>query len=85
MANWTHEQVSLRDYGGQPSVRMRFRLVSDSSVTDDGWYIDDVEVRETQERGSIHGTVTYNGAGIPGIPLRLRFYDGASWNTAASR
>ena len=83
LTDWTHEQVSLRDYGGQASVRIRFHLVSDSIVTDDGWYVDDVEVRETQEEGSIHGTVTYNGAGIPGIPLRLRFYDGASWNTAA--
>jgi len=32
----------------------------------------------------IYGRVSYNGATAPGIELNLRFYDGASWSTAAT-
>lgn len=32
----------------------------------------------------IYGRVTYNGTATPGIELNLRFYNGASWSTAAT-
>jgi uncharacterized repeat protein (TIGR01451 family) len=78
---WTQKQVSLRDYAGQPSVRIRFRLISDGSVTEDGWTIDDVEVREMGGQGSVYGAVTYNEEPVSDIGLRLRFYDGGAWST----
>jgi uncharacterized repeat protein (TIGR01451 family) len=80
---WTHKQISLRDYAGQPSVRIRFRLRTDGSITHDGWTIDDVEVREMADQGSVYGTVTYNEEPISNIGLRLRFYDGGAWSTLA--
>lgn len=42
--SWKTEDLSLDAYSGQRFVRVRFRLVSDESVTFDGWYIDDVAV-----------------------------------------
>lgn len=41
---WEREQLELEDVAGQGDVRIRFRLITDGSVTDDGWYLDDVTV-----------------------------------------
>ena len=41
---WVQKTVSLSTYVGQSQVRLRFRLQSDSGVTGDGWYVDDVAV-----------------------------------------
>lgn len=43
LATWTQVTFDLSSYAGQ-TVAIRFQLTSDSSVTDDGWYIDDIEV-----------------------------------------
>ena len=37
-------QIDLSEYGRQPTVWLRFRLVTNGSGAYDGWYIDDVEV-----------------------------------------
>ena len=42
--NWTSRTVSLASFYGQ-QVLVRFRLVSDASVTADGAYVDDVQIR----------------------------------------
>ena len=42
-ATWTQVSYSLAAYSGQ-NVQIRFRLTSDSSVTHDGWYVDDVSI-----------------------------------------
>jgi hypothetical protein len=36
--------LPLDDFVGTPDFKLRFRLNSDSYVTEDGWYIDDVEI-----------------------------------------
>ena len=36
--------LDLGAYAGNPGVKVRFRLQSDSSVVQDGWYLDDVRV-----------------------------------------
>jgi len=79
------EQVDLGGYAGQPVVQLRFRLTSDYQTTYDGWYVDDVDVREASTQGSIFGTVTYDGQASPGIPVELLLYDygGATGNVAA--
>ncbi len=43
-AAWQNHVLDLSAYAGQPDVRIRFRLQTDSSVTRPGWSIDDVRV-----------------------------------------
>jgi Mg-chelatase subunit ChlD len=40
---WSRAVIDLSPYRGQ-TIRLRFRLTTDASVTRDGWYIDDVTV-----------------------------------------
>ena len=40
---WVQEEISLADFVGE-SIYLRFRLVSDNYVREDGIYIDDLEV-----------------------------------------
>ncbi|MBT8764221.1 hypothetical protein KFV02_09780, partial [Desulfohalobiaceae bacterium Ax17] len=42
--DWAKQTVSLNSYAGLSNLLLRFRLITDSSVTYDGWYIDDVEI-----------------------------------------
>lgn len=39
--DWVHESIDLSSYAGE-KIRLRFRLVTDSFVVEDGWYIDNV-------------------------------------------
>jgi hypothetical protein len=82
---WVEEQVDLSSYAGQPSVQLLFRLTADYQDTLDGWYVDDVDVREASTQGGIFGTVTYRGQASPGIlvELVLADYGGATGNVAA--
>lgn len=41
--NWVKQSINLSAYNSQTDLRLRFRLVTDYSVTYDGWYIDDVQ------------------------------------------
>jgi hypothetical protein len=41
---WTAEEVDLSLFAGQPDVRLRFRVTSDSGLQRDGWLLDDVRV-----------------------------------------
>jgi hypothetical protein len=43
-AGWTQETLALPALDSQPNVAFRFRMQSDGGVTDDGWYIDDVDL-----------------------------------------
>ena len=43
-STWTSVAFDLSAFDGEPSVQVRFRLVTDPSVTFDGWYVDDVRV-----------------------------------------
>lgn len=42
--DWTQTSVNLTAYAGQ-TVQFRFRMATDSSVSREGWYVDDVVVR----------------------------------------
>jgi hypothetical protein len=44
--NWPWAQVtlSLGDFVGSANFKVRFRFDSDSYITEDGWYVDDVEI-----------------------------------------
>ncbi len=41
---WVAESLSLVDYCGTANFKLRFRFASDSYVTADGWYVDDVTI-----------------------------------------
>jgi hypothetical protein len=41
---WTEETIDLTPYVGESNVKIRFRLRTDNSNEQDGWYIDDVTV-----------------------------------------
>lgn len=45
-AAWHAVQIDLSAYAGQATVKLRFRLVTDATVTQDGWTIDDIVVDE---------------------------------------
>jgi carboxypeptidase T len=40
--NWSKASIALPGLDGMASARVRFRLTSDSWITADGWYIDDI-------------------------------------------
>jgi len=42
-SSWVKKVYSLSSYSGQ-TVRIRFRFISDYSITQEGWYVDDVLV-----------------------------------------
>jgi hypothetical protein len=44
---WTSATVDLSPFAGQPTVQIAFQVFSNSSITRDGWYIDDVVVAAT--------------------------------------
>jgi hypothetical protein len=44
--SWIREQIDLSALAGYNDVRIRFRIVTDSTVAQDGWYIDDVLIAE---------------------------------------
>ncbi len=39
--DWVQERIELSAYAGQ-QIQIRFRLMTDGSVTEDGWYVDDI-------------------------------------------
>jgi hypothetical protein len=43
---WTSATVDVSPFAGQPTVQIAFQVFSNSSITRDGWYIDDVVVAE---------------------------------------
>lgn len=42
-SNWSEETYDLSSYAGE-TVNIRFRLDTDGSVTEEGWYVDDISV-----------------------------------------
>lgn len=43
LPNWVTEEIDLGNYTGR-SILMRFKLVSDSYLNKDGWYVDDIGI-----------------------------------------
>ena len=46
--NWQSQQIDLTPYAGSTAL-IRFRLKSNGSVQDDGWYIDDVSITDNSQ------------------------------------
>jgi len=71
--NWVQESFDLAAYAGQ-QVQIRFRLASDSWVTGDGWYLDDIQLEILDANANIPpyissvstlGTQSYTGTSYP--------------------
>jgi hypothetical protein len=75
-STWTQESLALPEADNQPSVTFRFRLESDSGVTADGWYIDDVEL------SYVPFECTYPVA-TPGVPVLVAPPNGTMTATQA--
>jgi hypothetical protein len=75
---WSFQQLSLASYAGK-KIKLRFRLNSAYGGTD-GWYVDDVEIRETDlaptasiDAGS-QSAVTAEPTGCDGAPVAGRYF-----------
>lgn len=86
---WTLQSFDLSAWAGQ-TARVRFRFISDGSVNDEGWYIDDVwctpvlgvaerhgpsALRLNPTRNPVTGSATINYQLPPGIFASLAIYD----------
>ncbi len=69
-ANWVSCLVDLSAYVGEPDVRFRFRLATDGSVTQDGFWVDDFQVQVTTEDDG--GTT--DAADVPTLTASVRAY-----------
>lgn len=43
--SWNSRSLDISSIAGNANARVRFRLSTDFSVTEDGWHVDDIEVR----------------------------------------
>ncbi|MGC8895038.1 MAG: T9SS type A sorting domain-containing protein [candidate division WOR-3 bacterium] len=64
--SWQEVSVSLSAYAGRPSVMIRWRLTSDSSVQYDGWFIDDVRILNGPTGATNLYATSFEGGGNPG-------------------
>ncbi len=89
----SREQLDLTPFSGQSDVRIRFRLVTDSSVVMDGWYVDDVLMAEAPAPVTLAATLTNrNSAALAWTPsaapdfaayqLYRSLTPGVDWRTA---
>ncbi|WP_179131217.1 Ig-like domain-containing protein [Candidatus Entotheonella palauensis] len=49
--SWTRAQIDLRAFAGESSIQIYFQVVSNATVTADGWYIDDVQIANEASPG----------------------------------
>jgi hypothetical protein len=50
--NWSNVRIHLFDFAGQ-QITIRFRLYTNESNYYDGWYVDDVEVKDEQAQFAV--------------------------------
>jgi hypothetical protein len=65
-STWSKATIDLTTYASQ-SIMLRFRLKTDSSISYDGWYIDDISIEAI-----VMGTETYietRNFSLPAIPV----------------
>ena len=62
-AEWQSESESIMVPTNSQQMQLRFRLSSDNFVTQDGWYIDDINIKVSGQpcRGFLYDTIFKNG------------------------
>ena len=80
LGGWSKQAFDLSPFVGQ-NIQIRFRFISDSSVTYQGWYIDDVRIAQNP------GVVYWDGKDDNNIPVPdgiyhaiLRYQFNGSWH-----
>ena len=68
VSGWKREQIDLSSHTSA-TVKIRFRLQTDDSVTKDGWYIDDITISELPE--PVAGLAVTQSATEPATVLDL--------------
>ena len=71
-ADWVQEQIDLSDYLGE-SILIRFRLVSDTNVREDGFYFDDLQVNILEDNLGIDEFIQKNFMIYPN-PVKDQLY-----------
>ena len=89
----SREQLDLSACAGAANFRLRFRIVTDSSVVMDGWYVDDVRVAEAPAPVTLQATQTNRNSvalawgqstslGFASYRLYRSLSPGVDWHTA---
>jgi hypothetical protein len=67
---WVHENIDISDYADQ-NISIRFLLMSDSYITADGWYVDNIKISIYEATSTFQLTVNlvdgWNMVSIPGL------------------
>jgi hypothetical protein len=72
--DWFHETIYLGAYIDK-KVRIRFRLITDPGVTEDGWYVDNVQISNATCR-SVTGVPRDPAGPLPMLSLRTNPFRG---------
>jgi len=62
---WNYERVNLTFYAGNAKMGLRFRLVSNASNQQDGWYMDNLQIKEEAVRAAYPFTDGMENGPIP--------------------
>ncbi|CAN5671739.1 hypothetical protein BH10BAC5_BH10BAC5_14750 [soil metagenome] len=63
LSTWTFQSFDITSYAANSAnVRVRFRLTSDANTTADGWYVDDIKIRNYSSTST---GITYNSSLVP--------------------
>jgi len=47
ISNWIETTIDLSAYAGFPSVQVTFQVLSNATTSGDGWYVDDIAIRDS--------------------------------------
>lgn len=64
--SWQAQQVDINGLDDVATAQIRFRLVTDDVVTDEGWYLDDIEVTAISDSCEFPGEETLFRTGFEG-------------------
>jgi len=68
--NWVHETIDISDFIDQ-NVTVRFLLMSDSYITEDGWYVDNIKITTFEATATFSFSASvlngWNQVSIPGM------------------
>lgn len=78
---WRESQADLSAYAGQ-TVKLRFRLGTDSSTSREGWYIDDVSLEICQPVAAINYSTLTGSYGVAWHSGDGDTYLGSAWDVA---
>ena len=81
---WNQERINLTSYAGQGHLGIRFRLTSDGTAQQDGYYLDDIAIEEGAVEAAYPFTTDLEGGSSPWFatsPWGLITLDGTQSHT----